>query len=37
VDAFGQINAELAAFMVERGYPSVASLRRVSIQKTGQD
>ncbi len=37
VAAFGQINAELAAFMAEHGYPSVASLRRVSIQKTGQD
>jgi dihydroorotate dehydrogenase (NAD+) catalytic subunit len=32
VDAFGQINAELAAFMAQHGYPSVASLRRVSIQ-----
>ncbi|MEI2689333.1 MAG: dihydroorotate dehydrogenase [Anaerolineae bacterium] len=32
VEAFGQINAELAAFMALHGYPSVASLRRVSIQ-----
>ncbi len=30
VDAFGQINAELAAFMAQHGYPSVASLRGVS-------
>lgn len=30
VDAFGQINAELAAFMAEHGYPTVASLRRAS-------
>jgi len=28
VDAFGQINAELAAFMALHGFPSVASLRR---------
>jgi dihydroorotate dehydrogenase len=33
VDVFGQINAELAAFMAQHGYPSVASLRRVSIQR----
>jgi dihydroorotate dehydrogenase (NAD+) catalytic subunit len=34
VDAFGQINAELAALMAQQGYPSVASLRRASIQKS---
>jgi dihydroorotate dehydrogenase (NAD+) catalytic subunit len=28
VDAFGQINAELAAFMEQRGYASVAALHR---------
>ncbi len=33
VEVFGQINAELAAFMAQHGYPSVASLRRVSIQR----
>ncbi|MFZ2358619.1 MAG: dihydroorotate dehydrogenase [Anaerolineae bacterium] len=32
-DVFGQINAELAAFMAEHGYPSAASLRRVSIER----
>ncbi|HSN75520.1 MAG TPA: alpha-hydroxy-acid oxidizing protein [Anaerolineae bacterium] len=37
VDAFGQINAELAAFMAQHGYPSVAALRRVSIERVGQD
>jgi dihydroorotate dehydrogenase (NAD+) catalytic subunit len=33
VDAFGQINAELAAFMAQHGYPSVSALRRVSIER----
>lgn len=33
VDAFGQINAELAAFMAGHGYPSVAALRRASIRR----
>lgn len=33
VDAFGQINAELAAFMAQHGYLSVAALRRVSIKR----
>jgi dihydroorotate dehydrogenase len=33
VEVFGQINAELAAFMAQHGYPTVASLRRVSIQR----
>ncbi len=37
VDAFGQINAELAAFMALHGYPSVASLRRVSIAPLPSD
>ena len=31
VDAFGQINAELAAFMALHGFPSVASLRRIAL------
>lgn len=30
VEAFGQINAELAAFMAQQGHPSVAALRRLS-------
>ncbi len=34
VDAFGQINAELAAFMAQHGYPSVASLRRVALHES---
>jgi dihydroorotate dehydrogenase (NAD+) catalytic subunit len=37
VDAFGQINAELAAFMAQHGYPSVASLRRASLSPLPSD
>jgi dihydroorotate dehydrogenase (NAD+) catalytic subunit len=37
VDAFGQINAELAAFMAQHGYPSVASLRRISLAPLPSD
>jgi dihydroorotate dehydrogenase (NAD+) catalytic subunit len=37
VDAFGQINAELAAFMAQHGYPSVASLRRISLAARASD
>ncbi|HNS01930.1 MAG TPA: dihydroorotate dehydrogenase [Anaerolineae bacterium] len=33
VNAFGQINVELAAFMAGQGYPSVAALRRASIRR----
>ena len=31
VDAFSQINAELAVFMAQHGYASVAALRRISL------
>ncbi len=37
VDAFGRINAELAAFMAQHGYPSVASLRRASLSPLPSD
>jgi dihydroorotate dehydrogenase (NAD+) catalytic subunit len=37
VDAFGQINAELAAFMAQHGHPSVASLRRISLAPLPSD
>jgi dihydroorotate dehydrogenase (NAD+) catalytic subunit len=37
VDAFGQINAELAAFMAQHGYFSVASLRRISLAPPASD
>ena len=32
VDAFHQINAELAAFMAQHGFPSVATLRGSAIR-----
>ncbi len=37
VDAFGQINAELAAFMIQHGYPSVSALRRISLSPLPSD
>jgi len=37
VDAFGQINAGLAAFMAQHGYPSVGALRRKSLAPLPSD